>query len=177
MKFLSCKIKNRFNNKGFSLLETVIYIALMTIILASLIFLIDQASHTYSMLKSNRGIERSAINVMNKISEIASVSTKIEMADTVFEDNSGSIAMIEFNNEGTESTTTKFYLESGRVVMAQNGSVLGPITLAESNVTKLMFKNMSTSTINGFKVELSIDNASSSAEYMSKAFYNSYILR
>lgn len=177
MKFKFSNTKNRFINKGFSLLETVIYIALMTVILASLIFLIDSAIHTYSLLKSTRNLERTAINIMNGIGESASVATKIEMSETIFNNDIGAIALTEFNEAGTLSTTTKFYLENGRVLMAQNGLILGPVSLSDSNVTKLLFKNMSTSTINGFKVELVVDNASSSVEYFSKSFYNSYILR
>lgn len=162
-------------HSGFSLVETLIYIALMTVILFTLISLISSASRTYLSLKSSRNIERSAINVMDSLNDTVSVSSKIDIPNTIFNNATGSIALITY--DGAQSTTTKVYLLNGQVLLSQNNVVLGPLTLSDVRVTSLTFRNMTNSTFNGFKIEMTIDNGTSSEKYMSEDFYNSYILR
>ncbi len=163
-------------NTGFSLVETVIYIGLMTVILFSLISLIESASKTYLILKSSRSIERSAINVINNLNNQVSISSKIDIPNTIFDNASGSIALISYDGSG-HSTSTKIYLSNNQAMLSQNNVIVGPLSLSDTRVTKLIFRNMSTSTLNGFKVEMTIDNGTSSQKYMSENFYNSYILR
>lgn len=164
------------SNKGFSLVETVIYIGLMTTMLFSLLSLIDSASKTNSILKSSRNIERSAINVMNNISLYTGDASVIDMVNTNFNIATGSISLSTYSKTGV-STTTKIYLLDNQVMLSQNNIVVGPLSLSDVRVTSLIFRNMSTSTFNGFKVEMKIDNASSSFGYLSNNFYGSYILR
>ncbi len=164
------------HNLGFSLVETVIYIGLMTVILFSLISLIESASTTYLILKSSRSIERSAINVIDNLNNQVSISSRIDIPNTVFDNASGSIALISYDGSGN-STSTKIYLSGNQAMLSQNNVVVGPLSLSDVRVTKLIFRNMSTSTLNGFKVEMTIDNGTSSVRYMSENFYNSYILR
>jgi len=161
--------------KGFSLVETLIYIGIMTVILFTLISLISSASRTYLFLKSSRNIERSAINVMDSLNDRVSMSSKIDIPNTAFNNATGSIALISY--DGAVSTTTKIYLSNGQVLLSQNNVVLGPLTLSDVRVTNLTFRNMTNSTFNGFKIEMTIDNGTSSEKYMSEDFYNSYILR
>lgn len=160
---------------GFSLVETLIYISLMTVILFTLISLISSASRTYLLLKSSRNIERSAINVMDSLNDGAIAASKIDIPNTVFDSATGSIALISY--DGVRSTTTKIYLSGAQVLLSQNNAVLGPLTLSDVRVTNLTFRNMTNSTFNGFKIEMTIDNGTSSEKYMSEDFYNSYILR
>lgn len=161
---------------GFSLVETIIYISLMTVILFSLVSLILSASSTYLILKSSRNIERSAINIVNSLNNQVSVSSKIDIPNTIFDNNAGSMALISYGDNGI-STTTKIYLSNNQVILSQNNVVVGPLNTSDSSVTKLIFRNMSTSTLNGFKFEMTIDNGTSSEKHMSENFYNSYILR
>ncbi len=161
---------------GFSLVETVIYVAIMTVILFTLISLIDSASRTYLSLKSSRNIERSAINIMDSLTDQVGISSKIDMPNTVFDNASGSIALIAYD-DASHSTTTKIYLVDGQVIMSRNNVVIGPLNLSDVRVTNLTFRNMSTSTFNGFKVEMTVDNGTSPERYMSENFYNSYRLR
>ena len=169
-------IHSKSNGRGFSLVETVIYISLMTVILASLFYLISSASRTYNILKSSRSIERSAINIINNIGIQADSASKIDITNTSFDNNQGALSLISYDGIGN-STTTKIFLSNNQAVYSQNNVVVGPLSLSDVRVTKMEFKNMSTSTFNGFKVELTIDNGSSSEEYSSENFYNSYILR
>ena len=162
--------------KGFSLVETVIYIGLMSAILLSLIYIISSASGTYYLLRNSRNIERSAINIMDTFNVQTDTATKIDLNNTKFDSATGSIALISYDDVGN-STTTKIYLSGNNLMLSQNNNVLGPINLSDVRVTKFVVRNFSTSTINGFKIEMNIDNASSSVQYMSENFYNSYILR
>ena len=153
----------------------MIYIAIMSAILFSLFSLISSASRTYLSLKSSRNIERSAINVMDSLNDSTSVSSKIDIPNTVFGNSTGSIALISY--DGTLSTTTKIYLSNGQVLLSRNNVLVGPLSLSDVRVTNLTFRNMTNSTFNGFKIEMTIDSGTSSERYMSEDFYNSYILR
>ncbi len=163
------------NEKGFSLVETIIYIGLMSLILFCLISLISSATRTYLFLKSSRNIERSAINVMDSLNDKTNTSSKIDIPNTVFDNATGSISLILYS--GNNSTTNRIYLSNGQVMWSKNGVLLGPLSLSDVRVTSLTFRNMTNSTFNGFKVEMTIDNGTSSEKYISEDFYDSFILR
>jgi len=112
---------------------------------------------------------------MDSLNDRVSMSSKIDIPNTAFNNATGSIALISY--DGAVSTTTKIYLSNGQVLLSQNNVVLGPLTLSDVRVTNLTFRNMTNSTFNGFKIEMTIDNGTSSEKYMSEDFYNSYILR
>ncbi len=169
------RTKKQKTKEGFSLVETVIYIGLMSVILFCLISLISSATRTYLFLKSSRNIERSAINVFDSLNDKTNVSSKIDIPNTVFDNASGSISLILYN--GNTSITNRIYLSNGQVLWNKNGVLLGPLTLSDVRVTSLTFRNMTNSTFNGFKVEMTIDNGTSSEKYMSEDFYDSFILR
>ena len=164
------------SKKGFSLVETLIYIGLMSVLLGSLFYLINSASVTYLSLKSSRDIERSAINIMESIDTQANLSSKIDITNTSFDNATGSISLLSFDSLGN-STSTKIYLFNNQVMLSQNKVVLGPLGLSDVRVTSLIVRNLSTSTTDAFKVELTLDNATSSNTYLLEKFYNTYILR
>ena len=175
MSFLNKKTNN---TKGLSLVETIIYIALMTVLLFSLIALISSASKTYLNLRSARNIERSAINIMNNVNYYTEGASIIDVSNTAFDNATGSISLVTYVGNAV-ATTTKIYLSNNQVVLSQNDVVIGPLNLnlSDVRVTKLFFRNMSTSTFDGFKMEMTIDNGTSSEQYISENFYNSYVLR
>ena len=177
---LSKKQNLRLNDKthmGFSLVETIIYISLMTAVLFSLIALISSASDTYLILKSSRDVEKSAISIMNNLSSVSGKASTIDITGTVFDSATGSISLLTYDSVGN-SSSSKIYLQNGQVILSQNNVVVGALNLSDTKVTSLIFRNMSTSTFNGFKVELQVDNSSSSvSRYIKESFYNSYILR
>jgi len=171
-------MNKNMNNKqsGFSLMETVIYISLMTVLLFTLLSLIDSASRTYLISKSSRDIERSAVGVVAAFENQVNSASAIDIVNTKFDNATGSISLIAYDGAG-HSTTTKIYLLNNQVFLDQNNIYVGPLSLSDVRVTNLTFRNMSTSTFNGFKVEMTIDNGTSSDQYLSENFYNSYILR
>lgn len=171
--FLNLKQSNK---RGFSLVETVIYIGLMTVVLFSLVSLISSASNLYLNLKDSKSIENNAINIMNTINTRVAMSSKIDIVNTVFDNPIGSISLVSYDNVG-HSTTSRVYMLNNRVYLSQNGADIGPLSSSDVRVTSLLLKNTSTSTIDGFKVEITIDNASSTGAFLLKKFYNSYILR
>lgn len=113
--------------------------------------------------------------MFDSLNDKTNVSSKIDIPNTVFDNASGSISLILYN--GNTSITNRIYLSNGQVLWNKNGVLLGPLTLSDVRVTSLTFRNMTNSTFNGFKVEMTIDNGTSSEKYMSEDFYDSFILR
>ena len=141
------------NNKGFSLVETVIYIGLMIVLLASLMYSIYQSSMSYKSLQTTRDVEESAISIIESIQQSASNATSIDGNNTLFNNASGSIAFM------SNGTTTKIYLSGNRVYLDENG-VINPLSLSDVDVTNLTLRPMPS----GIKIELTINDIN---------FYNS----
>ena len=152
-----------------------VYLALMLVILGSLYYLIGAGVKTFSKISYENDVESSIINIASNIDVAVDGGGMIDVKNTVFDRNLGAIGFKIIDNFG-HATSTKIYLENGRVFVSKNNNVIGPITPQNVWINKMLFSNMSTSTIYGFKMEVEIADSSSSPKYMVRKFYNSYIL-
>lgn len=160
--------KSKTNIKGFSLIETIVYVTIFSILLASVSYSTMILLSSYQKTKVVRRIENSAIASMDRMEKDIRNSTSVDTANSTFNTSSGSLSLI------SGSTTTKYYLLNNQIYISENGSVLGPITFSNVRVSSLIFNFISTSTSEAIKIEMTITGDSSTPI---KNFYNTAVLR
>jgi Tfp pilus assembly protein PilV len=174
MKFLNRPIINKnLASRGFTLVETLIYMFLFVVLILGIINSTVLLAKNYRNIKSVRSIENSAISAMDRMTrEIRDASS---ISSGTYNVNPGILILNGTDSSGT-AETLKFYVSNGRVLLDRNGINIGQLTQADANVSSLVFRSISTTTSSAVKIEMTIDNGSSTP-YITKNFYGTAILR
>lgn len=156
-------------SKGFTLIETLIYLALFMLVIIAIIDSISAISNSYKNVKELRAIESSAMTSLDRmVSEIRN-AISVDTANTTFNSSPGQLTLVN----GT--STKKFYVSNNRLMINEDG-LIGPLTGSDIKVTSLIFRSIATTTASAVKIELSLRNVASSTS-LTENFYMTATLR
>jgi type II secretory pathway pseudopilin PulG len=156
------------NKKGFSLIETLIYIFMLTVLLVALIQTFSYMLKTSKDIKSEKSIISSASVLLNRFTYEVRRATDVS---GTFGTSSGSLTL----TFGT--TTTIIYLDNStkRAVISVNGAI-DYLTSSDITVNSLIFnKLLATTTSKGAYMQLSMTNKFGTAH--TENFETSAIIR
>jgi Tfp pilus assembly protein PilW len=168
--------KNRGGlSKGFSLVETIIYIFILTLLLVGIVNSTLLLAKSYRSVKAVRSIESSAISAMDRMTREIKDATSINTGASSLNINPGVLSLNATNASGT-AEVLRFYVSGGKIMMDRNGVSVGQLTFSDSNITTLVFRSISTSTSEAVKIEMAIQSGTSTS-FITKNFYDTAILR
>jgi type II secretory pathway pseudopilin PulG len=162
--------KNRIKKiiEGFSLVEMIIYIFLLTLLMTAVVRSIVTVSSSYGSLRNTKTISSSAETLLNRFNY--EVKTATNFSGT-FGTSSGSLTL----SQGP--TTTIFSLNgAGRAVISINGST-DYLTSTDVKVTKLAFyKLQAASSSLGVTLQATLQN-SKDVKIESENFESTVLIR
>jgi Tfp pilus assembly protein PilW len=167
--------KRSIGQKGFSLVETIVYLTIFVAITVAIINSTVVLAKSYRNVGSIRAIENSAISSMERMTREIRDATSINNSLTTYNTNPGVLALNSTNDAGTVETL-RFYVSGNKLLLDRNGVNIGQLSLSDANISSLIFRSIATSTVSGVKIEMTIDNGSTTP-YITKNFYGTAILR
>lgn len=160
-------------NKGFTLFEMIIYIAVIGMMFAVTIHTIVSFTQSYRRLAVLRSLDRSAVTILERMTRDIRNANSVDAAQSVFVTNPGTLAVVQ--TSGSNSTTTRYYTQSGQMLLDINGAYVGPLTLNSAQVNSLVFQQMTgTSTV--IRIDLTLQ-ATSGGVTRTKPFHSTVILK
>lgn len=168
-------MRSLHKTKGFSLVEVLVYLALLILLLGGIINSTLLLAKSYRSVKAVRSIESSAISSMDRMMREIKDATSINSGLSSFNVNPGTLALNTTDASGT-AETLKFYVLDNKIMMDRNGSNVGQLTFSDSRITTLIFRSISTSTSQAVKIEMAIQSGTSTS-FITKNFYDTAILR
>lgn len=168
--------------KGYSLIEAVIYISIATFLFSSVIYASVQILAQYKRAKNISNVEKTAVVAMDRIiREIRSASSVDTSGSCLFDPPFADgcdpeLGILKLNKVvGGSSETIRFYVTDGRIMIEENGIEIGPLTSTRASIDFLKFRRSATSTGEALRVELSIlPNGETETP---RNFYNTAVLR
>jgi len=167
------RLKNS-KNRGYLLIEMVIYVSLLTIIFIVAINMLLSFSQSYRALSALRLAEHSAIDSMERISRDIRLASSVDSGNSTLGTSPGVLTLIATSNG--VSTTTKFYVQNGVLKVDVNGVYFGPLTLASASTTSLTFRLLSNTNSDAVKVDMTVEGTVGSIT-KSKTYHSTIILR
>lgn len=155
---------------GFSLVEMIVYIAILAIMLGIIMEVVVSITRTERIVESTRNIEDSATLFVERATREIRLAGNINIASSIFNTHPGKLIL----NNATR--TVEFYISGTRIFMKENGVELGALTSSSTRVTSLKFFHSATSTSEKIRVELSLE-AGTSTHYRTETFYSTAITR
>lgn len=167
--------RSRSFNKGFSLVEIILYVVILVSMLAIIMNVIVSVAKSDRLIRSARNIEASAVSALERITHEARGMDTIDVASSVLGTHPGRLSLDGEDASGNPRSV-EFYLSSGKVMMSENGTVIGGLTSDDATVTSLVFTRFATSTTEGVRTAITIVSGTSTG-YRSNNFYSSVLLR
>lgn len=164
--------------KGVSIVETLIYMAILVVISLGLVQGMYALTTSYRNVRVYRSIESGAIQAMDRILRDTRSATSINTAQTSYNVSQGSLSLNTVDASGN-SQIVRFFLSTttAQIMLEENGASLGPITPSDIAVDSLIFRSYATTTSTAVKVEMIISNSTTTPVEFSQNFYGTAILR
>ena len=163
------------NQKGFSLVEMLVYISILTLLLALVVSIIISLTSSQRSIKSQRSIDNSAIVGLERIVREIRLASQVNTSASIF-DSSPGVLVLEGDDVDGNPRTVEFYISDGQVILRENGIDIGPVTQPEAVVTTLIFRLSTDPNSVGIRTELALESGTST-HYRSNNFYTFAVLR
>ena len=167
---MSIKVKN----SGYSLVEMIIYVAILSAISAIVVNMLLSLTGSYRTISALRIAEHSGIDSMERMTRDIRGATSVDTGNSTLNSSPGVLTLISTIN--FVSTTTKFYVQNGVLKVDINGSYFGPLTLSNTLVTNLVFRLLNSGTSNAVKIDLTVQGTVG-ATTKTKTYHSTVILR
>jgi len=162
-------------NKGFSLIEMIVYLAIFTGISVLVINSFIVISSSYATIRSNHDLLESASNSMERIGRDIRQASSVDTANSLLGVSNGSLQLNSTDSSGNPMTI-RFTLTNGMINLYENGVLVNNLLGQNIRATNLTFRNIITTEGQAVKIEMTIQNQLSKQQ-QSINLYNTIILR
>ncbi len=137
---------------GFSLIETIIYIALFVGLSALLIDSLILMSKAYTESRASREVLSSAEVSIERIEREVQGATSVDGTFSVFDAPNGALSLKGVDTSGVADTVV-FSLSNGEIMVSKNGGAATPITDPHVSVDSLVFRDIVAGSAQAVRVE------------------------
>lgn len=162
-------------SRGVSLVEILIYIAIMTMFLILIVNAVQSFARVYRSMHSAQNVELSAETALERLTRETRDATGVDSGQSTLGSSPG-ILFLNTTDDAGVATTVKFFLADQSLHVSVNGIDQGPLTASTVRVTNLVFRLITTTKSKAVKMELTLESGSGS-DYRSKLFYSTVVLR
>lgn len=160
---------------GFSLIEMIVYISLLTVIMVSVVNMLLVMSRANSFYKVSRHIQSSAVFALDRIVRDIRNAQSVDLIGSTLGASPGVLILNTTQATGTPEII-QFYVSAGALRVKQDGGDIGPLTLSDVSVQNLVFRHINTGISQAVKVELTLSSGAGSFA-RSANFYATAVLR
>jgi hypothetical protein len=158
------------HKKGHTLLEAVLYTAILTLLLFVMVNTFISIGHIYGTVHSVRSINSGAITMLDRLVYEIRRGESIVDAETIFGTILSSITL------RTSANDISFEIVDGALTITETGGTGGSITSENVQVTAFVLERIVTGRGDGVKIALTLQSGTGRAE-RTKTFYTSAVLR
>lgn len=127
--------------RGFTVIETLVYIAILGVVVSTAIYFLANTFKTYSKIYAQKEVAVNIQYVLDAMTEEIKFSKNIYSPTSAFDQDNGQISVETSQNPPVGETTTfiDFYLDNGRIYMKKEGQTELPLTSNQVKINKLRF--------------------------------------
>ena len=167
------KNKRQFK-KGFTLIETILYVTYVSILSAVAITGMINLTHVFTSFQITRDMNNTAEIITDRVIRQMRLAYDIDQSSSNFSVNPGSL-VLNTTDFGV-GTTIEFYVDSNRVRVKEGGVDMGYLGSKNINVDILVFDLVTTARTQAVRVRLQLSIDKFGRSYV-KTFYTTTILR
>ena len=162
--------KYSVTQKGFTLIEVLVYIAVLVIVAGALISTFLSFDTVLIRNKTERVLTQEARMSLELISQSIRDASAVDTGLSTFDASPGVLALT------AGATTTRFYVSGGTLMYAVNGVDVGPLTSKAITIQNITFNRQVGSSTELVRVALTLSAHSKTAS-STRTFNTSAVLR
>jgi hypothetical protein len=175
MQIFFRKNKNQLTSKGISLVEMLIYVALLALLVVVLTSTTVVLLRSYKQMTTNQIIDSSALLTLDRITSTIRSSNSIDFSNTTFDSSSG-VLSLNARSPADTAYIAKFYVNDGVVKMDVDGVYEGQLTSSSTEIVSLMFRYIDTPVSDAIRTEITL-TTDVNGFTKSENFYTTTILK
>ena len=160
------------NSSGFTIVEMVVYVAVLALIVAGVVNMILAVSSTFSELRATRQLNRSASVVLDRFVRDVRDAESVVVGSSVFDIHPGELVL----SYGVGSPQVRLYVDGGTMKIDRGGGYEGDLTVPGVSVTNFMFRHITNSTSESARLEITLESVSGKAS-KTETFYTTAVVR
>ena len=157
------------NNGGFSLIETIVYISVLTMVMGIFTMIVMAVSNSYTQIAIIRNLDTAAVTSMERI-------TRSIRSSSVVVSPTASATSSVLNLTQPDLVTNLFQISNQNIQIKVNDTDQGTLLPPEVIVTKLIFTLADSGVSKAVKIEMQLRNTSG-GETRTETYYDTVILR
>ena len=137
-------VKKIFKKKycrGFTIIEMLAYIAVLSIILVLIVISLTSLITSENRVNIEKNIETSASTVLERMTRDIRNAKSIDTAGSTLGTNPGVLSLNTTDVEGNPKMEA-FYLDNNILKISENSTEAGVLTFSSSRVTELVFESL-----------------------------------
>jgi len=143
-----------FKNKGITILETLIYTAILGLVVFTIFKSLSSTITTHRAIKLSQTLESSAAVSMERILREIRNADSIDMGVSSFNSSPGILKLSGIDENDVDYTIT-FDLSGGVMRVTKDSGTPAAITSSAITISSLIFRSVSTSNSEAVRVEIS----------------------
>lgn len=143
------------NRRGFSLLEMLIYISILTLMLVTTVNVLFSFSDSYHYFVLDRRVNSTAAAILERVVREVRSSVSIDIGASTFDVHPGMLTLNALDQTG-DPVVRAFSLQGGVLTLSENGIVLGPLSSESVEITRLLFTRVASGIAEGVRIELTV---------------------
>jgi type II secretory pathway pseudopilin PulG len=156
--------------RGMTLVETVVYVAIVAIIFTVVVQTLTTIVKTYRVTLVARSLSVSGMTALERMTRDIRNAAHVDVLNSVLGSNPGKLVLV------MQGTTTEFYVENGLIKLKENSVVKGSLISQNVTTANLVFKLIDTGNSLAVKIEMTLQSGTSTT-LRSENFFNTVVLR
>lgn len=146
----------KFQEKGFTLIEMIVYIAIVSIIGGVLISFLANSFKSYNKAQAMQQVFNNTDGSLRTITNEIKYARSLYTPTSVFDNDNGQLSLETALNAPADENTAfvDFYLDNGRIYEKREGSSTEPLTSEKVFVSALRFTSVAVSGKNSVSVKI-----------------------
>lgn len=153
------------NQKGVSLIELIVYVALFVILSMAMVKSLVTMTGAFKTVQSNLRISNSASATLERMSREIALAESIDTTYSTFGTSPGAL-QFTYTSSGTQ--TIRFVATNGVLQFYRGGTLVGNLTGPNVTVTSLIFNNITSTNGNAIKISMTLQDTKT---LKSESFY------
>lgn len=162
------------NKKGFSLIEMLVYLAILTLMLWVIANILNSMIRTERVAASSKNVENAAIFGLDRIVREVRDASLVTASSTL--DVSPGVLSLSGLDVSGQAKSVEFYLIQNVLHIKENGVDKGALTENNAKVTSLIFSVINNTNSKSVKTTMTVESGTSTT-YKKETFYSTTILR
>lgn len=148
--------KRTKTKKGFSLIEMLIYVAILAIMVVLVITVTLSVSDSYGDFQVSRNVQTAAVISLERMVREIRMAESVVLGSSTFDAHPGILTLQKTGDTGIE--TVIFSITGQSLTVQENSEPVGVLSRGEVSITNLVFRKVDGTSSNGVKIEMTIES-------------------